>query len=164
MKISVIITTYNSPAYLKKVLDGFLCQKIAPDELIIADDGSGEDTAQLIESFSQILPFPLLHVWHEDQGFRLAKIRNEAIKQATGNYVIFLDGDCIPGRHFISEHILLSEKGFFCQGKRLLLTKEASTGFDASHANSPGRLLRPFIQRGDFKCASPAADPFFPVL
>lgn len=136
MKVSVIITTYNNPLYLKKVLDGFLYQKRAPHELIIADDGSGTDTAQVIKSFSEIAPFPVLHVWQENKRFRAAKIRNKAIKQSYGDYIILLDGDCVVNSTFISDHLFMSEKGFFIQGKRILINRGTSAIFTHAHANS----------------------------
>jgi glycosyltransferase involved in cell wall biosynthesis len=117
-------------------MDGFLCQKEIPHELIIADDGSGTDTAQVIKSFSEIAPFPVLHVWQEHKGFRAAKIRNKAIKQSSGDYIILLDGDCVVNSTFISDHLLMSEKGFFIQGKRILVNRGASATFTHVHANS----------------------------
>lgn len=142
MRVSVIITTYNNPLYLKKVLDGFLCQKRAPSELIIADDGSGNDTTQLIKSFSEIAPFPVLHVWQEDKGFRAARIRNKAIKRSSGDYIILLDGDCVINSNFVSDHLLLSEKGFFIQGKRILVNRSASIAFTHALADSFVSLIK----------------------
>lgn len=142
MKSSVIVTTYNNPLALKKVLDSLLSQRKAPDEVIIADDGSGEDTAQVVKTFSTIAPFPVIHVWHDDKGFRAAKIRNEAIKQSAGEYIILLDGDCIVNRHFISDHLLLSEKRYFIQGKRVLVGKGVEAVFNHEHANSSMTLIK----------------------
>jgi len=142
MKVSVIITTYNNPSFLKKVLDGFLYQKRAPHELIIADDGSGSDTAEVVKGFSEIAPFPVLHVWQEHKEFRAAKIRNKAIKQSSGDYIILLDGDCIVNSSFISDHLLMSEKGCFIQGKRILVNKFATAYFSHAHANSFRSLIK----------------------
>ena len=142
MKVSVIITTYNNPSFLKKVLDGFLYQKKTPHELIIADDGSGQDTAQLIKSFSGIAPFPVLHVWQENKGFRAARIRNKAINQSSGEYIILLDGDCIINSAFISDHVTMSEKRVFIQGKRILVNKNATGDFTHTHANSYRALMK----------------------
>lgn len=141
MKISVIVTTYNSPEYLLRVLDGLAVQSRLPDEVLVADDGSGHETTLAVKRFGLGSSFPLKHVWHEDRGFRAAKIRNEAIKASTGDYIVILDGDCVPNRHFVSDHETLAEKGYFVQGKRVLVGKEASQGFDAGDANSGTRLL-----------------------
>jgi len=136
VKASVIITTYNNPVYLKKALDGFLCQKKAPDEIIIADDGSGGDTEELIQKSSALFSFPLLHVWQENKGFRAGNIRNRAIARALGDYIILLDGDCIVNQSFVSDHLSLAEEGCFIQGKRVIVNKKAVGFFDHQHANS----------------------------
>jgi len=140
--VSIIITTYNNPSALQKVLDGFLFQTVNPYEIIIADDGSENDTALTVKNFSKIAPFPVIHVWQEDKGFRAAKIRNEAIKKAASEYLIILDGDCIPNKHFIFDHIALAERGFFVQGKRVLLNEKTSVLFGADSANSYSAMLK----------------------
>ncbi len=142
MKVSVIITTYNSPAYLKKVLYGFLCQKTTPDEIIIADDGSGDDTAEMIQHLSAMFTSPLLHIWQKNKGFRAAKIRNKAIAKSSGDYIILLDGDCIVNKHFVSDHLSLAEEGCFIQGKRVLVNKRAVASFTHQDANSFARLCK----------------------
>ena len=126
---AVIISTYNSPDYLKRVLDGFLQQQSPPDELIVADDGSTRETAEVVELFAKRAPFPVLHVWHEDVGFRLAKIRNEAIKAARSEYLIFTDGDCLPHPFFVADHRRAARPGFFAAGKRMLVSETASVDF-----------------------------------
>ncbi|KAB2831787.1 MAG: glycosyltransferase, partial [Candidatus Dadabacteria bacterium] len=107
MKTSLIITTYNNPLALEKVTDGIRNQTRPPDEVLIADDGSGENTTAVISRFSSAASMPVVHVWQENRGFRAAKIRNEAIKRSTGEYLILLDGDCIVNRHFVADHLRL---------------------------------------------------------
>lgn len=136
MKVSVIVTTCNRPSELVRVLEGLTLQKRLPDEVIVADDGSGPETARVVTNFAEGVPFPLLHVWQEDRGFRAAKIRNEAIKKSSGDYILLLDGDCVPNRYFVADHVALEEKGFFVQGKRILVSRQASEYFNVSHANS----------------------------
>lgn len=128
-RVSIIITTYNTPGYLRKVLEGYLSQSLLPDEVVVADDGSTDETAKVVEQFRSLVPFDVKHVWHEDQGFRAAKIRNEAIKVCTGEYLIFTDGDCIPHYRFVEDHCALSDKGWFVQGKRMLVSERAAFGF-----------------------------------
>jgi len=126
-KISVIISTYNRPHYLAKVLDGFLNQTLKPHEIVIADDGSKKDTKQLIETYKDKSDIPIIHVWHEDNGFRLAEIRNKAIAKSNGDYIIICDDDSIPDVHFVEDHNKYKMKGCFIQGHRVLLGKEIST-------------------------------------
>jgi glycosyltransferase involved in cell wall biosynthesis len=131
INVSVIITTYNASDYLRRVLDAYLYQTRLPDEVVVADDGSTTDTADVVEQFRKVAPFGVQHVWHEDQGFRAAKIRNEAIKASRMKYLVFTDGDCIPHRCFVADHINLAHAGWFVQGKRMLISELASTTFKA---------------------------------
>lgn len=119
MLISVIITTYNRPEALALVLEGLSQQNAGDFEVLVADDGSTDETKNLIDQ--QRWPFSLTHVWHEDQGFRAARIRNCAVSRAKGEYLIFIDGDCVPRSEFISSHRSLAEANRFVSGRRLLL-------------------------------------------
>lgn len=121
--VSVIIATYNRPDALAAVLEGFSVQTNRDFEVVIADDGSTQDTADLFRECSPRLPFPIRHVWHEDRGFRLAAIRNRAIAASCGDYLIFLDGDCIPFPDFIAGHHRLAERGWFAAGNRILMNR-----------------------------------------
>lgn len=89
-----------------------------PLEVIVADDGSGDETKLLIQKFQSDFPVPLIHIWHEDLGFRKSIILNKAIKAAKGDYIVQVDGDVILDRHFIQDHNNLSQKGIFVRGTR----------------------------------------------
>ncbi len=142
MTVSVIITTYNNHRVLAKVMESIARQRRLPDEVFIADDGSDEQTASAVNLFSKTALFPVRHVRHDHIGFRAAKIRNEAIKRASGDYLILLDGDCIVNAHFVSDHLFLSEEGYFIQGKRIHVVKDAVDVFTYEHANSFSSLLK----------------------
>ena len=120
LKTTLIIATYNWPEALKCVLETVLCQSRMPDEVIIADDGSTPETQQCIAAFQQKLP--IQHVWQPDQGFRKSMILNKAVAAAQGEYLIFLDGDCIPQKDFIQNHVALASDGYFVSGHRAMLT------------------------------------------
>ncbi len=126
---AVIISTYNAPAYLRRVLEGYAKQRCLPDELLVADDGSTGETAQVIAEFAAKAPFPVRHIWHEDKGFRLAEIRNLAIAAASTDYLIFSDGDCIPHPRFVEDHRRIMRLGYFVTGKRMLVGRELSPEF-----------------------------------
>ena len=126
MKISVIITTYNSENWLKKVLLGYLYQTEKDIEIIIADDGSTQKTKTLIDSFQGKFKHPIIHVWQEDNGFQKTKILNKAILQTNSNYILFTDGDCIPREDFIATHLKFKEKGYFLSGGYFKLPLETS--------------------------------------
>lgn len=127
---SLIISTYESPAALDKVLGGVAAQSRAPDEILIADDGSKAPTAELIQRWRERLPGGLTHVWHEDAGFRKTMILNKAVAAAQGDHVIFLDGDCVPHKRFIEDHRALVESGYWVQGRRCFVEEKFVAEFD----------------------------------
>lgn len=142
MKISVIVTTFNRPDSLKKVLEGLLNQTVLPWEIIVADDGSTEETSYLVDQMALSSPdCPVRHVWHEDLGFRAAEIRNKAILKSAGDYLISLDGDCIPDRYFIQDHLRLARPGYFFQGKRVLVERELQEEFNFFHTRKTWQLV-----------------------
>ncbi|MFH2061254.1 MAG: glycosyltransferase family 2 protein [Pseudomonadota bacterium] len=163
MKISIIVSTYNRPDTLVKVLDGLLHQTCLPDEIIVADDGSTPDTLHAIESYLSESQPRCIHVWHEDEGFRLAKIRNEAIKASSADYLVFLDGDCIPQRHFVEDHLALAHKGFFFQGKRVIVSQTASPDFSFNDTDSFFCLFKHLIMSRISNGHHIVRMPFLPV-
>jgi len=126
MTVSIIITTYNSPEWLEKVLWGYEAQTTKDFEVVVADDGSGEPTRRLVERMQNEVSFPLRHTWHEDDGFRKCTILNKAILAAATDYLLFTDGDCIPRNDFVEVHISKREKGYFLSGGYLKLPLELS--------------------------------------
>jgi len=122
--ISVIVATYNREDALAAVLRSLSRQTDRDFELLVADDGSGTATARVITEWAARLPVPLKHVWHPDRGFRLAEIRNRAIRASEGHYCVFLDGDCIARPDFVAAHRRLAEPGWFVTGNRILLSRE----------------------------------------
>ena len=121
MKTTLIITTYNWPAALKTVLLSILTQQHLPDEIIIADDGSNEETAILIALLRPQFTMPIIHSWQEDKGFRLSRSRNKAIALASHDYIILIDGDMVLDKHFIADHLKVAQPGYFVTGKRIKL-------------------------------------------
>jgi glycosyltransferase involved in cell wall biosynthesis len=126
---SLIISTYNWPEALAACLRSVQIQKRLPDEIIIADDGSTEDTAQVIREYQRSFPIPIKHVWHPDEGFRLARIRNMAIAEARGEYIIQVDGDIIMHRYFILDHLRFAKKNSFVRASRIYLNQNVSQEF-----------------------------------
>jgi len=122
--ISIVVTTYNREDALAAVLRALSRQSDADFEVIVADDGSREETARLVEVWKARIGRRLEHVWHEDRGFRAAEIRNRAILQSRGAYCVFLDGDCIPRPDFVATHRALAEAGCFVAGNRVLLSQQ----------------------------------------
>lgn len=102
---SLIIASYNQPNAMRLVLEGVLTQTYQVDEILIADDGSQDDTRQLIDEFAKRLPAPVLFTTQEDRGFRKALALNNAIRRSTGDKILFLDGDCIPPPGWAQRHV-----------------------------------------------------------
>ncbi|GGG00814.1 MULTISPECIES: glycosyltransferase family 2 protein [Cysteiniphilum] len=121
--ISVIVSTYNWPEALKLVLTALNNQTDSNFEVIIVDDGSTSATKEMIEQFKAVARFPLKHLWQEDKGFRAARARNLGIKNTSGDYIIFLDGDCVPNMHFVENHRKIAETNYFIVGHRIILSE-----------------------------------------
>lgn len=124
MKISLIVSTYNSPVALEASLRTILDQTVKPYEVIIADDGSTDSTPEVISRFTDLASFPVVHVWQKNEGFRLATIRNKAIARAKGDYIIQIDGDILLHPEFIADHASTARAGHFACGSRVLIRKE----------------------------------------
>lgn len=122
--LSLIVTTYNQKERLALVLDSICLQQVLPFEVLIADDGSREDTRELVRQYQENFPIPLRHIWHQDCGYRLAKSRNEAIKSARGTYIVVIDGDMILHPSFVKDHQDRARRGCFVQGGRILLSQK----------------------------------------
>lgn len=123
---SLVVSTYNWKEALALCLRSIAAQDVLPLEVIVADDGSREDTAALVQAMAGDFPVPLIHVWQEDAGFRLARVRNLGIAASSGDYVIFLDGDLILHPRFVADHLAMIRPGIFLQGGRLNATPAES--------------------------------------
>ncbi len=121
VSISVVVLTYNRSDALLRVLDALAAQTDHGFEVIVADDGSRPEHTDVIAAHASRWPFALCHAWHPDRGFTAAAARNMGVRAARGDYVIFLDGDCIPQTDFIAAHRRLAQPGCFVNGSRILL-------------------------------------------
>ena len=150
IRISLVIATYNWPEALRACVEGCFRQSDRNFEIIIADDGSGAPTRALVEELCARSPVPMRHVWQPDDGFRLAESRNNGILAATGDYIVTLDGDCVPQHDFIARHRALAEPGYMVTGSRILLSEAFSKRvlFDAIDLQSlsVGEILRYRLQ------------------
>ncbi|MDR0682416.1 MAG: glycosyltransferase family 2 protein [Dysgonamonadaceae bacterium] len=114
--VGIIISTYNNPKWLEKTLWGYLNQTYQNFELLIADDGSGTETKELIECYKNKYFPHLKHIWHEDKGFRKTRILNMAVLAAASEYLIFADHDCIPRADLVETHIRYAQEGYMLSG------------------------------------------------
>jgi len=147
MFASVIFTTYNHPKWLEKTLWGFSAQSFRDFEIIVADDGSNDETRAVIESLQAQIDIPIRHLWQEDDGFQKCRIMNKAIVESRGEYLIFTDGDCIPHPDFVRNHVELSAENTLLSGGYFKLPLDVSRAITkqdilAGNSTRPGWLLR----------------------
>lgn len=156
MTTALLISTYNWPEALELVLKSALVQSIHSTEIIIADDGSKEDTKLLIEQFRQKTNIPIHHIWQEDFGFRKSKILNKAIAQTTADYIIQVDGDCIMHENFVEDHLKAAQNEVYIYGSRVnilpdfvadvFVKKQINFNFFSKQIKNKTRSLRiPFL-------------------
>lgn len=124
--IGVVITTYNAPLWLAKVLAGYERQSNRDFTTLIADDGSTDATREVIDHFRDRGRLRIEHVWQEDEGFRKCRILNQAIARTDCDYLVFTDGDCIPEPGLIETHRRLAAPGYFLSGGYIKLTMSVS--------------------------------------
>jgi len=159
MRIGVIVATYNRPRALNLVLQGLLAQSKKPDEFIVADDGSTSETRDLLASFAN-RGADFKHVWQTDEGFRKARILNQAIASSKADLLIFIDGDCIPLTDFVEKTSKLYEPGSILAGQRVLLSRgfthrvESAGNLQACPSRSSATWLFRFL-KGDVNRVSP---------
>ncbi len=147
---SIIVSTYNRPDALGKCVESIFHQSNLPGEIVIADDGSGKETQSLVHQLQQKSPVPIVHVWQEDNGYQLARIRNRSFATAKGDYLIQIDGDLILEKHFIQDHLSMANPGTFVGGARTMmdeaLTKlvlQGTVSFEDIPAHKENLGLRP---------------------
>jgi glycosyltransferase involved in cell wall biosynthesis len=122
--VSLIITTYNWKEALTVVLNSVNQQTHLPDQVIVADDGSRDDTRSRIEELAKEMSYPLLHVHQPDDGFQVSRIRNRAIAASNSDYIISIDGDMMLHSHFIEDHLSVAKNKTFVQGGRVIMNEE----------------------------------------
>ena len=126
MRASVVVSTYNQPRALALSLAALAAQSARDFEIVVADDGSGDETRAVVEQVRATTAVPITHVWHPDDGFRKTEILNRAIVAAAGAYLLFTDGDCIPRADWLATHLRLARPGAFLSGGYLKLPADVS--------------------------------------
>lgn len=142
MRTGVVVTTYRRPDALELVLEGYARQDTIPDEILVADDGSDEATAAVVDRVAASTGLPLVHVWHSDRGFQKTEILNRAIRASESDYLIFTDGDCVPRDDFVSTHERLARPGRFLSGGYVRLDEDATRALTVDDVRS-GRAFDP---------------------
>jgi glycosyltransferase involved in cell wall biosynthesis len=138
MRVALAITTYERPEALAAVLDSVARQRVPPAEVVIADDGSGPATREVIAAFAGRSSVPALHVSQPHDGFRLTRLRNLAIAATDADYIVFVDGDMLLHPEFIADHARLARRGFYTQGVRVHADEALTRKLLAEPASQPG--------------------------
>jgi len=131
-RVSVILSTFDQPRALEFSLLGYRRQSFRDFEVVVADDGSDEETRGVVEEFRAAGDFPVKHVWQENRGYRRAKIANAAVRASEGSILLLSDGDCIPHRNFVGVHAERCPAGGFCAGGYVRLSAEYCRTLDRS--------------------------------
>jgi glycosyltransferase involved in cell wall biosynthesis len=151
---SLIVSTYEMPRHLALVCAALRRQSFADYEVLICDDGSGAETSMVLRDFERVATVPVFHLWQENRGFRKCRILNEALRRARGSTMIFLDGDCVPHRHFVRDHVEQQEPGYYLAGRRVELGPWISATLEPEEVergffDRPQRRLVESVLRGD---------------
>ena len=146
MHVSVVIVTYNWPQALDLALRALARQRVRPDEVIVTDDGSRADTRDFLAAAARNYPTRLVHLWQPDDGARMSRARNRGIAAASGDYVVFLDGDMLAHRDFIADHRTFAQRGCFVQGSRVLTGERCAARLLAQGQIDVG-FFTPHIER-----------------
>lgn len=127
VKVSLLVSTYEKPVWLKVCLESVRRQVVLPHEVVICDDGSGEETIKLIDELRKDFPIPIVHVWQPNKGHTgVSSIRNQGIVKCSGDYIIQIDGDMLLHPYFVADHISFSKKGCYLKGTRTYLSEKIS--------------------------------------
>ena len=142
--LALVVNTFNQPDYLLRLLNALGRQTLLPQEVVLADDGSEDQTRAVFEDWASRQSFPCSRVWQEHAGFRRARILNLAIARAAGTYLVFLDGDTVPHPAFVADHLQLAQPGRFVQGHRALIEQAGASFFGLGEFSTDRRraLLR----------------------
>lgn len=118
-KLTIVIALYNQPRLLQFQFAALQRQSLQDFDVIIADDGSGKEVAEAVNNAKRTMPFRIKHLWHADKGWRKNVMLNYAIDEAKTDYLVFIDGDCLPGKDFLHDHFTYREKGKILLGRRV---------------------------------------------
>ena len=161
--VSVVITTYNRSDALLAVLEGLSLQTDTDFEVVVADDGSKEEHVTALAQSPLARFLNVVHVWHPDIGFTASRIRNRGVSASRGNYIIFVDGDCVPETDFIARHKALAAPGCFLNGSRVLLsdrlTRQATQGGERLTGRSMAYWIKQRIMGNANKLSGPVRLP-----
>ncbi len=137
---TLVVAVYKRPEYLRMIFAACARQTFSDFEVVISDDGSGSDITAVVEEGRSQYGLSVQHLWHEDSGWRKNTMLNKAILAARSDYLVFIDGDCLPHSKFLADHMTAEEEGYYLCGRRVETSKRWST-----------RLRLRDVERGTFE-------------
>lgn len=150
-KATVILSTYNHPEWLRKVLCGYANQRSEPFEVVVADDGGDSRTADVVKWAKNETHLTIHHVWHPDNGFQKCEILNRGIDASTTDYLIFSDGDCVPRNDFVFQHLKYRRAGEFLSGGYYKLPLELSRSMSLADIQDGRAFSLGYLRAGGVK-------------
>jgi len=126
IRASVILATYDQPRLLDLALAGYSGQSTRDFEIVVADDGSGPETRRVVDCWARRLPVQLRHVWQPHLGFWKSAAVNRGVLHSRGPLLVFSDGDCVPSRSFVAEHLEAAGPASFAVGGHVRLSEADS--------------------------------------
>ena len=144
--MAFVVLTYNRSDALLAVLASLAPQCLPGDSVVIADDGSDAVHVAALKSGLPRFACPVRHVWHPDVGFTAARARNLGAAHAGHDYIVFLDGDCIPNARFVELHRALAQRGCFVNGSRALLSERLSANVLAGQIDLPHQRAADWVR------------------
>ena len=147
---SVIVSTFRQPGALQLTLLGYRLQSVTGFEVVVADDGSGPETAEVLRR-ARAAGLPVRHVWQENRGFRKTEALNRAVLASSGAYLIFTDGDCIPRSDFVEVHLRLAERDRFLSGGYLKLPESTTRALDGDAIRAGHAFVLSWLRRHGYR-------------
>ena len=151
--LGLIVNTFNQPDYLARVLSAVARQTAPPGEVLLADDGSAEETRHVFAAWTKTQSTRAEHVWQPHEGFRRSRVLNLAIARTHADYLVFLDGDTVPHPAFLEDHRRLARAAHFLQGHRALIEQQGAAWFGLGDFSSDRRRALWQWQLGGLKYA-----------
>jgi glycosyltransferase involved in cell wall biosynthesis len=135
-RLSLVIAVYNKPQLLRYVFAALNRQSFLDFEVLVADDGSGPEIRDVVNDAQREGRFPVVHLWHEDRGWRKNVMLNQAVRAARADWIVFTDGDCLPSKHFLRDHWTEREEHRALLGRRVETSERWAAALNEERVSS----------------------------
>lgn len=146
--VSLVIAVHDRPDFLEKIFISLQNQSFADFEVVVSDDGSGPQIAELIRRWQGRFQYPIIHVWQEHRGFRKTIIANRAVVRSRSGYLCFIDGDSILHHKFLETHYRNRRVHAVLSGRRVMLSRELTEKLTIDDITNRTIEKMSFLKRG----------------